>query len=89
VDAVADSCNVNCHRHHHPTWTNPKEHRIVGISPIRHRRSSDEARTDERLLAAARTDNEELLLDVFDHGNFDINCQDGLVLECFNPCLAS
>ena len=32
---------------------------------------------DERLFAAARTDNEELLLDVFSTGNFDINCQDG------------
>ena len=32
---------------------------------------------DERLLAAARTDNEEMLLDVFDKGGFDINFQDG------------
>jgi len=33
---------------------------------------------DERLLAAAREDNEELLLEVFDEGKFDINYQDGL-----------
>lgn len=32
---------------------------------------------DERLLSAARTDNEELLLEIFTEGNFDINCQDG------------
>ncbi|KAF8167272.1 ankyrin [Crassisporium funariophilum] len=36
------------------------------------------ASDNERLIAAARTDNEELLLDVFENGNFDINCQDGL-----------
>jgi len=36
------------------------------------------ASNNERLLAAARTDNEDLLLEVFDQGNFDINCQDGL-----------
>lgn len=34
---------------------------------------------DERLLAAARTDNEELLLEVFEEGKFDINFQDGCV----------
>ncbi|ETW86673.1 hypothetical protein HETIRDRAFT_308219, partial [Heterobasidion irregulare TC 32-1] len=33
---------------------------------------------DERLLAAARDDNEEMLLEVFEQGNFDINFQDGL-----------
>ncbi|KAJ3799980.1 ankyrin repeat-containing domain protein, partial [Lentinula aff. detonsa] len=33
---------------------------------------------DQRLLAAARTDNEELLLEVFEAGDFDINHQDGL-----------
>ena len=38
---------------------------------------------DERLFAAARTDNEELLLDIFNSKDenskdkFDINCQDG------------
>ncbi|KAJ3508272.1 hypothetical protein NLJ89_g5849 [Agrocybe chaxingu] len=36
------------------------------------------ASNNERLLAAARTDNEELLLEVFEQGGFDINCQDGL-----------
>lgn len=35
--------------------------------------------TDERLLAAARADNEDLLLEVFEQGGFDINFQDGLV----------
>ncbi|OJT09571.1 hypothetical protein TRAPUB_13948 [Trametes pubescens] len=32
---------------------------------------------DERLLAAARSDNEDMLLEVFDEGKFDINAQDG------------
>ena len=32
---------------------------------------------DERLLAAARADNEDLLLEIFSEGKFDINCQDG------------
>jgi len=36
-------------------------------------------RLDERVLAAARDDNEDLLLEIFEHGNFDINCQDGCV----------
>lgn len=31
------------------------------------------------MLAAARTDNEELLLEVFEEGKFDINFQDGCV----------
>ncbi|KZT02044.1 ankyrin [Laetiporus sulphureus 93-53] len=39
---------------------------------------SDGASNNERLLAAAREDNEELLLEVFDKGNFDVNCKDGL-----------
>lgn len=34
---------------------------------------------DERLLAAARTDNEEMLLEIFEQGGFDINFQDGSV----------
>lgn len=37
--------------------------------------------TDERLLAAARDDNEDLLLTIFEEGGFDINCQDGWVLR--------
>lgn len=38
------------------------------------------ATTDELLLAAARTDNEEMLLEVFDKpGTFSINHQDGFV----------
>ncbi|KAF6748364.1 ankyrin repeat-containing domain protein [Ephemerocybe angulata] len=36
------------------------------------------ASNNERLLAAARSDNEELLLEVFEEKGFDINCQDGL-----------
>ena len=32
---------------------------------------------DERLFAAARDDNEDLLLEVFSKGNFDINAKDG------------
>ncbi|KAJ7292622.1 ankyrin repeat-containing domain protein [Mycena rebaudengoi] len=36
------------------------------------------ADNNERLLAAARADNEEMLLEVFEQGGFDINCQDGL-----------
>ncbi len=35
---------------------------------------------DERLLAAARSDNEDMLLEVFDEGKFDINAQDGCVI---------
>jgi hypothetical protein len=35
--------------------------------------------TDERLLGAARSDNQELLLEIFDKGSFDINFQDGYV----------
>ncbi|KAF9812515.1 hypothetical protein IEO21_06154 [Rhodonia placenta] len=38
---------------------------------------SDGASNNERLLAAAREDNEELLLQVFEEGKFDINYQDG------------
>lgn len=37
-----------------------------------------EISTDERLLAAARSDSEEILLEVFEQGNFDINFKDGL-----------
>ncbi|KAH8119814.1 ankyrin repeat-containing domain protein [Phellopilus nigrolimitatus] len=40
--------------------------------------ASDGASNNERLLAAARQDNEELLLEVFNEGNFDINFKDGL-----------
>ncbi|TFK21555.1 ankyrin [Coprinopsis marcescibilis] len=36
------------------------------------------ASNNERLLAAARSDNEELISTVFEQGGFDINCQDGL-----------
>jgi ankyrin repeat protein len=36
------------------------------------------ASNNERVLAAARDDNEDLLLEVFEQGDFDINCQDGL-----------
>ncbi|KZT27502.1 ankyrin [Neolentinus lepideus HHB14362 ss-1] len=36
------------------------------------------ASNNERLLAAARDDNEDMLLEVFDEGGFDINFQDGL-----------
>lgn len=32
---------------------------------------------DERLLAAARDDNEDLLIEIFEQGGFDINYQDG------------
>ncbi|KAH9926458.1 uncharacterized protein B0H18DRAFT_342801 [Fomitopsis serialis] len=39
---------------------------------------ADGASNNERLLAAARTDNEDLLLEVFEEGKFDINYQDGL-----------
>ncbi|EPQ60072.1 ankyrin [Gloeophyllum trabeum ATCC 11539] len=40
--------------------------------------SIDGATNNERLLAAARLDNEDMLLDVFEKGGFDINFQDGL-----------
>ncbi|KAL1951730.1 hypothetical protein VTO73DRAFT_879 [Trametes versicolor] len=40
--------------------------------------ASDGATNNERLLAAARSDNEDMLLEVFDEGKFDINAQDGL-----------
>lgn len=36
------------------------------------------ASNNERLLAAAKSDNEDLLLEIFDQGSFDINHQDGL-----------
>jgi len=36
------------------------------------------ATNNERLLAAAREDNEEMLLDIFEEGHFNINFQDGL-----------
>ncbi|KAG5729198.1 hypothetical protein E4T56_gene14523 [Termitomyces sp. T112] len=36
------------------------------------------ASNNERLLAAARSDNEDLILDIFEQGGFDINCVDGL-----------
>ncbi|KAG7100135.1 hypothetical protein E1B28_001915 [Marasmius oreades] len=36
------------------------------------------ASNNERLLAAAREDNEDLILEVFKEGRFDINFQDGL-----------
>ncbi|KAF9258266.1 ankyrin [Marasmius fiardii PR-910] len=38
----------------------------------------DDGIQDERLLAAARTDNEEMLMEVFESKKFDINFQDGL-----------
>ena len=34
---------------------------------------------DQRLLAAAREDNEEMLLEIFEQGGFDVNFQDGCV----------
>ncbi|KAH9486069.1 Ankyrin repeat-containing protein [Psilocybe cubensis] len=37
------------------------------------------ASNNERLLAAARDDNEDLLLEIFEQGDFDINCQDGVM----------
>ncbi|KAI0829022.1 ankyrin repeat-containing domain protein [Trametes gibbosa] len=40
--------------------------------------ASEGASNNERLLAAARADNEDMLLEVFEEGNFDINAQDGL-----------
>ncbi|KAG6901971.1 hypothetical protein C0995_006070 [Termitomyces sp. Mi166 len=36
------------------------------------------ASNNERLLAAARSDNEDLLLEIFEQGSFDINCVDGV-----------
>ncbi|KAJ7144835.1 ankyrin repeat-containing domain protein [Mycena crocata] len=40
--------------------------------------SDQGASNNERLLAAARADNEDMLLEVFEQGDFDINFQDGL-----------
>ncbi|KAJ7083355.1 ankyrin repeat-containing domain protein [Mycena belliarum] len=40
--------------------------------------SDQGASNNERLLAAARADNEDLLLEVFEEKGFDINFQDGL-----------
>ncbi|TFK85580.1 ankyrin [Polyporus arcularius HHB13444] len=40
--------------------------------------ASDGASNNERLIAAARSDNEDMLLEVFEEGKFDINAQDGL-----------
>ncbi|KIY65728.1 ankyrin [Cylindrobasidium torrendii FP15055 ss-10] len=39
---------------------------------------ADGASNNERLRAAAREDNVENLLEIFEQGNFDINCVDGL-----------
>ncbi|VDC03176.1 unnamed protein product [Peniophora sp. CBMAI 1063] len=39
---------------------------------------SSGASNNERLIAAAREDNEDLLLEIFDAGGFDINHQDSL-----------
>ena|ERR1700761_7961651 len=37
--------------------------------------------SDERLLYAARVDDEDTIIDIFNHpGSFDINCKDGSVL---------
>jgi len=36
------------------------------------------ASNNERLLAAARSDDQDMLLEIFDEGDFDINHQDGL-----------
>ena len=38
---------------------------------------------DQRLLAAAREDNEEMILEIFEQGGFDINFQDGYVSSRF------
>ncbi|KAI0714756.1 ankyrin [Earliella scabrosa] len=40
--------------------------------------ASDGASNNERLLAAARSENEDMLLEIFEEGNFDINTKDGL-----------
>ncbi|KAJ6479216.1 ankyrin repeat-containing domain protein [Mycena vitilis] len=40
--------------------------------------SDQGASNNERLLFAARADNEEMLLEIFEQGGFDINFQDGL-----------
>ncbi|KAL1692157.1 ankyrin repeat-containing domain protein [Schizophyllum commune] len=40
--------------------------------------SSDGASNNERLMAAARDDNVEMLEEIFEQGGFDINYQDGL-----------
>lgn len=37
--------------------------------------------SDQRLLAAAREDNEEMLLEIFEQGGFNINYQDGCVQQ--------
>ena len=43
---------------------------------------------DERMLAAAKQDNEELILEVFEkEGSFDINFRDGCVGYCINSLL--
>ena len=73
-------------RHHlqqpHSSCQCLTEHRTVRRMACivrRPRRSHSTRYPDERLLAAARTDNEELLLEVFEEGKFDINFQDGCV----------
>jgi len=49
------------------------------------------ATPNERLIAAARDDNQELLLEVFDNGGFDINHKGlfGNTGVCVNPILRS
>lgn len=34
---------------------------------------------DQRLLAAARDDNEDMMIDIFEKADFDINFEDGFV----------
>ncbi|KAL1676186.1 ankyrin repeat-containing domain protein [Schizophyllum commune] len=43
--------------------------------------SSEGASNNERLMAAARDDNVEMLEEIFEQGAFDINYQDGFVLK--------
>ena len=44
---------------------------------VRFAKIASDITIDERLIAAAREDNEEMLLEVFEEGGYDINYQDG------------
>ncbi len=51
----------------------------VGRAPYNSGRSQlRDSFADERLLAAARADNQDMLLEILEAGGFDINFQDGL-----------
>lgn len=66
--------------HQHQTPLSKAHPTVTSTHPPTHPHPQLIPPPDERLLAAAREDNEILLQEIFDEGNFDINFQDGCVL---------